>query len=445
MLIILAETWRRHAILIVSVFIALCGAFIAFPGSYFSNLNVLLGFCLLPFSIFLHGRRRFNGWYLGIVLATAWLALTFNLRICYFFSLAFYFLFIIELAFGRVGYLASVLVIFMSPFFEQVAVIMGFPVRLQLSEWAGALLSLTGLSIQVDGNSMLMHGKVFTVDEACMGLHMLSVSFLMGVFILAHRYRTLSRLLPPWALGGFFLAVLILNGLANLFRIMMLVLFRVLPGHVMHDVVGILCLVLYTVVPLYFLSRSAVMRFGSPVPGRERDHGVNNVSKSVVAFTGVMMLVLGIQVSHHRENVTPRPVRAELGGLKTEAMNNGITKLFDDAVLVYVKPIPEFFTGEHTPLICWKGSGYEFGPIRKRSIAGREVYIGTLIKGKSLLSTAWWYDNGKTETISQWDWRLRMLKGEPDFCLINVTTENEHTLYQNLACIFEDQLLRIYE
>jgi exosortase N len=436
---------RGHSVLISSALIALVGALVAFPASYVSNLNVLLGFCLLPFSIFIHGLRRINWWYLMIVVVMAMLAFALNLRICYFFSLAFYFLFIIELAFGRVGHLTSFLILFMSPFFEQVAVIVGFPLRLQLSQCAGTLLSFAGLNIEVDGNAMLMNGTVFTVDEACMGLHMLSVSLLMGVFILAHRYRTLLRLLRPLALAGFFLVVLFLNALSNLFRIMMLVMFRILPGHVMHDVVGIVCLVLYIVVPLYFLSKWVVMRFGSPIPGNDMSRAISNVVGGAVAILGLTMLALGFHLSYYRENVVPRTARVELAGLKPKLMDDGITKLYNEEILVYVKPIPEFFTGEHTPLLCWKGSGYRFGAVRKSMIAGREVYVGALIKGDLHLNTAWWYDNGATETISQLDWRLRMLKGEPDFCLINVTAQDEQTLRENLVSIFEHQSLTIYE
>ncbi len=33
---------------------------LAFPVPYFTNLNVLLGFCLLPFSVWIVGKQRVN-------------------------------------------------------------------------------------------------------------------------------------------------------------------------------------------------------------------------------------------------------------------------------------------------------------------------------------------------------------------------------------------------
>ena len=117
--------------------------------------------------------------------------------------------------------------------------------------------------------------------------------------------------------------------------------------------------------------------------------------------------------------------------------------MYNEEMLVYVKPIPEFFTGEHTPLLCWKGSGYEFRSIKKTLVAGREIYVGQMEKQGEKLFTAWWYANGKTLTIDQWEWRLRMLKGEEKFCLINVTSKNEKSLTENVTSIFESNLLSL--
>jgi exosortase N len=124
-------------------------------------------------------------------------------------------------------------------------------------------------------------------------------------------------------------------------------------------------------------------------------------------------------------------------------MEGGVTKMFNENILVYVKPIPEFFTGEHTPLICWKGSGYHFEGIKKSTINGREIYTGNLVKPGAKLFTAWWYENGSTSTIDQLNWRMRMLRGEKDFCLINVTAENESALVAHLQSMFRDNPLTI--
>jgi hypothetical protein len=41
------------------------------------------------------------------------------------------------------------------------------------------------------------------------------------------------------------------------------------------------------------------------------------------------------------------------------------------------------------------------------------------------------------------EWRMRMLKGEDDFCLVNVTAESEATLIRNLEDLFNNHLINI--
>ena len=122
-------------------------------------------------------------------------------------------------------------------------------------------------------------------------------------------------------------------------------------------------------------------------------------------------------------------------------MEQGITKLYNDEMLVYVKPIPEFFTGEHTPLLCWKGSGFEFRSVKKVMVDEKEIYSGRLEKPGETLFTAWWYDNGEIVTIDQWNWRVRMLKRENKFSLLNVTARTESALLKNVKLILEKKWL----
>ena len=436
---------KPYKSLVVLTGIALAGGIFAFPLSYVAKSNLLVGLCLLPFSVFFHGKQRVNYFYLFLIVFLAWLAYAYNVRIFYFFSLAVYILFLLEYSIGKASHLILFLLVFMSPFFDQVAVITGFPLRLQLSEWAGSLLTLAGMDVHVEGNMMSLNGTAFTVDDACMGLHLLSISLLMGVFIIGHRCRITKHQLPFVHLTAFFLHVFLLNVVSNLFRIVVLVAFRVLPENPMHDVIGIMCLVFYVMIPLYILSGWMVHRFGKPFCLKKDLSPLPLSGKMGAAAITVAMLMLwlGSQMQHARSESNLSHASVTFENYTPVRLDGGVTKMSDEKILVYIKPIPEFFTGEHTPLICWKGSGYHFGQIGKREIKGTQVFTGHLVKAGSQLYTAWWYDNGKVKTIDQFDWRMRMLKGEGDFCLVNVTTEDEATLYAKLESIFEDNLLTI--
>jgi exosortase N len=423
----------------------LIGGSFAFTTSFLSNTNVLLGLCLIPFCFCFSGSTRVNYTYLCLTLVFGAIAYSYGVRAFYFFMLGFYGLFLIELYFGRVNSLAVFLLAFAAPLFHQVSVILGFPIRLKLSEWAGAMLFAAGKNIKVEGNMMLMDGNAFIVDDACMGLSMLSTSLLMGVAVIAHQYRVTGLRLNFSQLFIFFFTVFVLNIASNLLRIVMLVLFQILPDDPMHEVVGILCLILYVIVPLYFVSKIGVHRLGNSFPSTISDCGaVSPFRKLILAVLAVMVIGTGVHINNYRSSPhTVAHIKAELPGTTVEKMDEGITKLYNEEILVYLKPIPEFFTSEHTPLLCWKGSGFEFKSVRKANTAGQVIYVGRLEKPGETLFTAWWYNNGEISTIEQWDWRMRMLRGEKRFCLVNVTAKDELLLMSRIEAMLKNNWLNL--
>jgi len=429
--------WNKERVLLYALlFIGLIGAALAFKLSYFSNTNVLIGLALFPFSFFISGSRRNNFVYTGLLVFFLIIAATYGIRICYYFALAFYFFWVLELFVGRLNVLVVFLVVFMSPFFIQVITILGFPLRLILSSYAGTLLNVVGANVQVEGNMMIVDGAMFSVDEACMGLNMLVISMLMGAFVLAYRYRRSRTMLGLYPSGIFFGVVFALNVITNLARIIVLVYFGIPPEDPMHEFVGILCLVVYVLIPLHFLSKWFVRKYGKA----RSEGGSQNIfnRSSVCLMIAFPLVVLGVGSSLERlreaSAVDHADVQFDQG--TPEQLSDGITKISTKNLLIYVKTIPEFFTGEHTPLLCWKGSGYEFSGVTTATVAGVTIYIGTLIKDGSTLHTAWWYSNGQIQTVSQIDWRMRMLKGESKFCLVNVTAKDEQTLLESIRPMF---------
>lgn len=115
---------------------------------------------------------------------------------------------------------------------------------------------------------------------------------------------------------------------------------------------------------------------------------------------------------------------------KVNELDNGITQFRSDKALIYSKKIPTFYSAEHSPYICWKGSGYTFTSVEEKTVAGALIYYGTLQKGKEQLQTAWWFSNKKHNTIGQLDWRWRVLCGKPNFQLINVTATSQANLQE---------------
>lgn len=433
----------RHPLVILAL-AGIVGGVAAFPLSYISNTNVWIGLCLLPFACLVTGETRKNYGYLFLSLVMGGLSLLYGLKLFYFFALAFYGLWLVELMIGRCHPLVLVLVVCMSPAFLQISGILGFPIRLQLSAWTGWLLQIAGAEIRVEGNVMVLEGATFSVDDACMGLNMLAVSLLMGVFVLAHRFRVERKQLAFGYIAMFFTAVFVLNIIANLFRIVVLVAFRIGPEQAMHGAMGLACLVLYVVIPVYFLAGFLVRRLGADLKPLPAAVPISPRVELLQYVFAAMILITGVALRQQLKAPSSSYATVAYQTLLAENLPSGVTRIATEEFLLYVKPIAEFFVAEHSPLFCWRGSGYAFSSIQEYVIAGRTIYRGELVKGDDVLQTAWWYSNGEIETISQLDWRMRMLRGEDKFCLVNITAQDEAALLRRVEEIFYNNSLFVH-
>jgi exosortase N len=426
---------------VLGLILCLTGAMEAFPLSFISKSNVWIGLCLLPLVMRVRDRPRLNYAYLVCMVLLGIAGGYYGARTFYFLTLMFYLLLITERYYGRLDSIVWFLLLFMSPFFHQIAVIIGFPVRLILSAWAGSLMTWAGADVEVQGNLMTVQGASFAVDDACMGLNMVSISMLAGVFAVAYQGRRDQKKLSLPALLGFFLIVFCFNLVSNLLRIITLVTFRIGPDNFLHETLGLVCMAVYVFVPVFFLSRWWLGRWGRPWSPVTPDvtPPATLFSMGLVALAGVL-LIMGVSIGRRKTSyVAQPPAKIELSGFTPTALKDGVTKFENAAALVYVKPIPEFFSSEHTPLFCWKGSGYTFKSIAEDTVNQAPIYRGVLVRGGSKLYTAWWYTNGSTHTISQAQWRWRMLQGERRFCLINVTAANADTLSREVARVMEQE------
>ena len=439
------DVFTEHYEVVLWMLVAIAGGMIAFPADYLLRSNVLIGCCLMVLLLSMKENQRHNYVYLALMVFFGVVAYVYKVRLFYFFTLFFYVFFLWEALVGRINVLVLFLLVFMSPVFDSLTTIMGFPVRLQLSSWAGHLLQQGGFDVQVEGNVMVMNNNSFSVDDACMGLNMLALSLLMGVFVVGYHYYASRKKLSLMWLLLFFAMVMGMNVVCNLLRILMLVVFELAPENPMHEMVGIICLVLYVVIPLYVISQWMIQRWGKPMMMVERK--VMPTPYGKVVFTGMAVVMLGIGVYLHEQRQRPSDIahaEVNLPNFQVVRMGEGITKMMNEKMLVYVKSIPEFFTSEHTPLLCWKGSGYQFQQIRKIMIEGKEIYAGKLTKKDGeMLYTSWWYSNGTVTTIDQLDWRLRMLKGEEQFCLINITAKDEASLREYVKEVLSKKLLNV--
>jgi exosortase N len=222
-------------------------------------------------------------------------------------------------------------------------------------------------------------------------------------------------------------------------RIVLLVQFAVPPEAVMHDAIGLACLLLYVCVPACYLAKFFVARATAHAAAQT----TAQQPKAVVQWALLAaLLMLGQRVKTVDTYATfADNYAAKITGYKSSVYSPGILKLENNSALVYVKFIRGFYDTEHNPTLCWKGSGYEFSNVKKQTLANKEVYTAMLCRGQEKLHTAWWYGNAKTATTSQWAWRWDMLKGASEYAVINVTTSNETALAVEVKKVLHSQTL----
>jgi exosortase N len=337
---------------------------------------------------------------------------------------------------GKVGFMGLSALLIASPIFTYGAGIFSFPLRMQLASWVAGLLGSLQKGSFARGNSIFHGGQEFSVDPACMGLHMLSLSLLMGILFLGLLERKTGKHLSTVACICYLSTVFLLNLCSNLLRILMLVVFHIMPGKAMQDILGILCLIVYVLLPTAWLARKMINRYAQP-PGIVPVTVLKHSSAWMVLLSiALVFAVCTVRMNDTYSRFTAR-YSVNLPGYTTSVFTPGVLKMESDHSLVYIKFLRGFYDTEHHPTMCWGGSGYTFRATRKEKIGGVEVYTAELLKGKEKLYTAWWYSNGRMVTTDQWTWRLAQFRTRKDFAVVNVTTGEKEQLKEEVKALME--------
>ena len=327
-----------------------------------------------------------------------------------------------------------------NPFLRYFDALAGFELRLWLSNTAGEILLLFGREVEVIGNVLWLSGQPFSVDAECVGIYLMLTALSVSVLSLAMA-EVQSKRQFRWpflvaVVGLSFVAVIA----ANLMRILTLVVTGWGPEHTLHGPVGLLAFAAYVLLPLVFgtrwLSKQSFAVQGdreelSPKPQFRRGAKL----WKLVRMTTLVMLSLSFLVFQaHREAIEAPQAKPLFGAHPASRANGVLGYSFADAI-VYIKPVPAFYHAEHSPTICWRGSGYQFSQIERKVLPqGGEVFTARLLRDEVVLYTAWWMDNGEIQTLQQGEWRRRMAVGEAPFQLVNVTTDSQ----EDLSCWIDE-------
>lgn len=399
------------------------------------NLNFCLGLLAIGASVRLDKSRRGGTRFAYVAFLFSLLAWRYPLWTIKYAALTTGLLFLVEYRWGRVNRVVLLTVVAMMPVLDFFADVFSFPVRLALTGWVGKMLAATDARVVIAGNTITYNGTEFSVDPACMGLHMLVAAYLAGLMLVGHYEKKGGKALRPGWLMGIGLLVLPLDIVSNLFRMLTLVYFRILPESDMHGIVGLICFAAYVLGPLAVVAEWVVRKKGAAASAPrspESPPAIPFISR-VSARDGLPWLIpffalLSVWLSP-REGGVAAASGPSLAGFTYRDMPDHITQLQNGDELIYIKPLSSFCSTEHHPMLCWTGSGYTFQHVQMTGT----VYTAVLEKKTEHLYTAWWYDNGIRTTTSQAVWRWDMFCGAPSYALVNVSASSPQALDRAIA------------
>lgn len=409
------------------------------------SVNIVLGLLALPLVTVIQHENYKNIRYGTVAALVALLTVLLPQKTMLYFSVGFACFFVAENFLGKINLLPVGVVCLMSPVSQFFADVFSVPIRLQLTSWAGFIMNWVQAGITVKGNVLISKDNEFSVDPACMGLNMMVTSLLLQLIIIAMYQRKYKLQLNCWQVASLLTATFVLNIVSNLFRIICLVWFNILPGTAMHELAGVFCLLVYVIIPMVIITQFVIKHRGGAT-------SIVQKNASPVLWSGILrihlVLFFIISWAAYKVVLNDRVVAdvtatvANVEGYKTERITAGIVKLQNTHSLIYVKHIPGFFSADHHPMICWKGSGYSFNQVQIETVAGEKVYTALLQNGNEKLYTGWWYHNGIEQTIEQMTWRRKMLLGERAFSVVNVTALDKQQLISEIEGVIRGNVLK---
>lgn len=423
------------------------------------NFSLFLGFIFAPFIIRTVDNRPTNRFLFPALLLGLSLFFIKTNSLYYGFGVCLG-LYIWESRQGKLNNLPLFLLVVVSFLVQQILNNWSFPIRLQLSAWVGEIIAMLGYPITVSGNMIYMDGQPFSVDPACMGLKMMVTAQLLALVIFAYFERKDKLVFSFSKIVFGLLSIILLTILANFIRLLALIIFKIMPENPLHDIIGLVSLAVYALVPFYFgvqfLTRRIGFNTSMTLNARktflhrrlsENLFPRNYSNLSIRHFESVRylpILLLGslfFYQGHQSKQPIPifnQPYPTEkFANFKHSKTQNGMLKLENDSTLVYIKPPVSFFQGSHDPRVCWRGSGYTFQNIQIEKVESNSIYTAILKKDTEQFYTAWWYDNLKNTTIEEWQWRLEELQGQNGYFLINISSADKKALVQQVETLLK--------
>lgn len=264
---------------------------------------------------------------------------------------------------------------------------------------------------KIEGVNFYINNARITIDTACMGLSMFKTGLLSGALLLTLEEKKQQKYFNVLQIVFFCCILVVLNIISNYFRIITLILFNCTEENTLHHTIGILCFILYQIIPMLF-----VIRFFKP-----NKQEIKITKKLYPIFFIIIPAILVFTTSfkikkeqHYNllENLDPE-YQNEIGVW----VNKEVFKIVTPDKLVYIK------TSNHNPLICWTGTGYKIIESKEVKKGNENIWRVKMEKNNIQYYSYWWYECNKKKYTSLIEVLLIKLFINKPVRLINETSK----------------------
>ncbi len=241
---------------------------------------------------------------------------------------------------------------------------------------------------KIEGVNFYINGSKIAIDTACMGLSMFKIGLLIGAILLTLEEKKQQKYFGIFQITFFCTIVVILNILSNYFRIISLILLNCTKENILHHSVGLICFVIYQVIPMLLL-----IRFFKP-KNNETKLSINHSKTSIILFIFSLIFITSLEMKNKKNHDLLDNINPKYNIAKGKWIDNEVFKIQTAEKLIYIK------TPSHKPLICWTGDGYRIIESKEIIVNNEKVWYNVMEKNNVNYASYWWYECGNKKYTS---------------------------------------------
>ena len=240
---------------------------------------------------------------------------------------------------------------------------------------------------KIEGVNFFINGAKVSIDTACMGLSMFKTGLLTGAILLTLEERKQQHYFSVFQIVAFCGIIILLNLISNYFRIITLILLNCTEENVLHHTVGLICFILYQVLPMLL-----IIRYFKPKNVEVNVHSQQNKLFPILLSLAIIVIT-SIEMKNEIDIDLLNNLHPKYDLKKGEWVGTEVFKIETSKSLIYIK------TPTHKPLICWTGDGYKITESKEIFIGNEKIWFNKMEKNNIQYRSIWWYEcDGKKYT-----------------------------------------------